>query len=226
MRVRSLVAAIAVGGLMSLAQVHAQAPNAQQNQPAAPTGAASAAIGVIDVGHILQNHPTLKSKMDGIKEKMEAADKEMQSKREAIIKQMEQLKDTYREGTPEYDRAEKAIADQDTAFRLELVKKRKEFETAQAKVLYEVHGQITTLLDWLSKRNGYIVILQVSRQPVDEKKPETLDMAMSQSVLYFNKSVDVTDQVLSILQQQLGGAPTAPQQPAAQTGGLPGRNLK
>ncbi len=218
MRVRSLVAAIAVGGLMSLAQVHAQAPAAQRNQPAgqpAPqTGAVSSAIGVIDVGHILQNHPTLKVKMDAIKSQMEAADKEMQGKREAIIKQMEQLKDTYREGTAEYDRAEKAIADQDTAFRLELVKKRKEFEAAQAKVLYEVHGQITTLLEWLSKRDGYIVILQVSRQAVDEKKPETLDMAMSQSVLYFNKGVDVTDQVLGVLQQQLG----VTQQPAARQG--------
>lgn len=145
--------------------------------------------------------------MDTIKSnRLEAADKEMQSKREAIIKQMEQLKESYREGTPEYDKAEKQIADQDTQFRFwELVKKRKEFEAAQANVLFEVHSQISTLLDWLSKKNGYVAVLQVSRQQVDPKKPETLDMAMSQSVLYFNKSVDVTDTVLQVLQQQLGG---------------------
>lgn len=224
MRVRSLVAAIALGGLFSMAQVQAQAP-AAQNQPAAQAGPAAGPIGVIDVGYILQNHPTLKAKMDTIKSQMEAADKEMQTKREAIIKQMEQLKESYREGTPEYDKAEKQIADQDTQFRLELVKKRKEFEAAQANVLFEVHSQISTLLDWLSKKNGYVAVLQVSRQQVDPKKPETLDMAMSQSVLYFNKSVDVTDTVLQILQQQLGGAGAAPasnNQPAARTGGIPG----
>jgi Skp family chaperone for outer membrane proteins len=147
---------------------------------------------------------------------MEAADKDMQAKREAIIKQMEQLKEKYNEGTPDYDKAEKDIADQDTKFRLELVKKRKEFEAAQAVVLYEVHTQITTLLDYVSKNHGFQVILQVSRQTVDPKKPETLDMAMSQNVLYFNKSTDVTDWVLSALQQQLGGSgvPATSPQPA------------
>lgn len=229
MRVRSLVAAIAVSGFLSFSQLQAQSPAAQtaQAQPTQSTAAAapSRVVGVIDVGHILQNHPTLKTKMESIKSAMEAADKEMQTKRESIIKQMEQLKEKYNEGTPEYDRAEKAIADQDTQFRLELVKKRKEFEAAQAVVLYEVHTQITQLLEYVSKNHGFQVILQVSRQPVDPKKPETLDMAMSQNVLYFNKGTDVTDWVLSALQQQLGGS-GAPAQPAARvgsTGGAPTR---
>jgi Skp family chaperone for outer membrane proteins len=214
MRVRSLVAAIAVSGLMSVSNLQAQAPQASQAQPAQGTqGAASAVprtVGVIDVGHILQNHPTLKTKMESIKTAMEAADKEMQEKRERIVKQMEQLKERFNEGTPEYDKAEKDIADQDTKFRLELVKKRKEFEAQQAIVLFEVHSQITTLLDYVSKNYGFQVILQVSRQAVDPKKPETLDMAMSQNVLYFNKATDVTEFVLGQLQQQLGGTAPAP----------------
>jgi Skp family chaperone for outer membrane proteins len=208
-----------MSGLLSFSYLPAQQPSAPQAQAAGGTSggaATSRTVGVIDVGHILQNHPTLKGKMESIKSAMEAADKEMQAKREAIIKQMEQLKEKYNEGTPEYDRAEKAIADQDTQFRLELVKKRKEFEAAQAVVLYEVHTQISQLLDYVSKNHGFQVILQVSRQTVDPKKPETLDMAMSQNVLYFNKSTDVTDWVLSALQQQLGGSgvPASTQQPA------------
>ena len=224
MRVRSLVAAIAVGGLFSMAQLHAQAP---AGAPAAQPAATAQSVGVIDVAYSLPNHPTRKAKMDAIKAPMEAADKEMLGKREGIIKQMEQLKDRYNEGTKEYDEAEKAIADQDTKFRLELVKKRKEIEAAQVNVLYEVHTQISQLLDYLAKNHGFQVILQVSRQQVDPKKPETLDMAMSQSVIYHNKNLDVTDWVLSALQQQLGGAAGAPAansvtQPAARTGNRPG----
>lgn len=211
MRVRSLVAAIAVSGLLSFSQLQAQQPANQSAAAAAAT--APRTIGVIDVGHILQNHPTLKGKMEGIKASMDAAEKEMQAKREHILKQMEQLKEKFNEGTPEYDQAEKTIADQDTQFRLELVKKRKEFESQQAIVLYEVHTQINTLLDYLSNNYGFQVILQVSRQAVDPKKPETLDMAMSQNVLYFNKATDVTNFVLESLQKQLGGT-SATQQPA------------
>jgi Skp family chaperone for outer membrane proteins len=218
MRVRSLVAAILMSGLMSTNQVQAQQAQPTQNQPAQQ---AARLVGVIDVGHILQNHPTLKTKMEAIKTQMEAADKEMQARRDAIVKQMEQLKERYNEGTPEYDKAEKAIADQDTSFRLELVRKRKEFETAQAAILFEVHSQMTKLLEHLSNTAGFQVILQVSRQPVDAKKPETLDMAMSQNVLYFNKNVDVTDWVLKALESAVN-VPTNNAQPANRIGSAPG----
>lgn len=203
MRVLSTIAAIMTSGLccMSTSVVVAQAQPqaATANQSVSPTRN----VGVIDIGHILQNHPTLKGKMDSLKSRMEAADKEMQAKRESIIKQMEQLKERYNEGTPEYDRAEKQIAEQDTEFRLELVKKRKEFESAQAEVMFEVHSQITQLLKYLNEAMGIQVVLQVSRQKIDPKKPDTLEIAMSQNVLYFDKNVDLTGWVLEALQKQL-----------------------
>jgi Skp family chaperone for outer membrane proteins len=203
-RVLSTIAAVMASGLCFILASDARA----QGQPQAAAPAQSVAptrnVGVIDIGHILQNHPTLKARMDSVKARMEAADKEMQAKREAIIKQMEQLKERYNEGTPEYDRAEKQIAEQDTEFRLELIKKRKEFESAQAEVLFEVHGQITQLLKYLNEAMGIQVVLQVSRQTVDPKKPETLEIAMSQNVLFFDKNVDLTGWVLEALQKQLG----------------------
>jgi Skp family chaperone for outer membrane proteins len=214
-RHQTLVAALLVSGAAIYTAAVAQAQQAQtQAQP--QTASAGRSVGVIDIGHILQNHPTLKGKMEGIKSRMEAADKEMQTKREAIIKQMEQLKEQYTEGTPDYDRAEKQIAEQDTEFRLELVKKRKEFENSQAEILFEVHGQITQLLKYLNQQMGVQVVLQVSRQPIDPKKPETLEIAMSQNVIYYDTNLDLTTWVLDALQKQLGttaggGARTANQ---------------
>ena len=206
MRVWSLIAAVVIAGLTTtttLAQGQAQAG-----------GAGSMTIGVVDMGHILQNHPTLKGKMEQIKGQMEAADKAMATKRDAIVKQMEQLREQFTEGTPEYDRAEKAIAEQDTEFRLELVKKRKEFETAQANVLYQVYTEINSLLKYVGDQMGTQLVLRVSREPMDPKKPETIDMAMSQGVLYFNNKIDLTDWVLKALEQN---AQTASRPAAATT---------
>lgn len=223
MRHQTLAAALLASGAVVFSAAVVQA---QQAQPQAQPQAASSGrtVGVIDIGHILQNHPTLKGKMEGIKSRMEAADKEMQTKREAIIKQMEQLKEQYTEGTPDYDRAEKQIAEQDTEFRLELVKKRKEFENSQAEILFEVHGQITQLLKYLNQQMGIQVVLQVSRQPIDPKKPETLEIAMSQNVIYYDTNLDLTTWVLDALQKQLGtsaggGARTATQPNATQPNG-------
>lgn len=209
-----LVAAV----FCSLAATSSPSANAQnqggQGQPAAggPQQPAPSVrpVGTIDIGYILQNHPTLKSKMDTLKNRMKTADEEMQAKREAIIKQMEQLRAQYNEGTPEYDRAEKQIAEQDTEFRLELVKRRKEFENAQAEILFEIHGQITQLLKYYCDNTGTQVVLQISRQPVDPKKPETIEMAMSQNVLYHDSRIDVTNWVMEALQKQLGSSNAAP----------------
>ncbi|MBX3422167.1 MAG: OmpH family outer membrane protein [Pirellulaceae bacterium] len=205
MRISIFAAAIVISGLSFLSSATAQnQAQAQSQAPAQAQAAASRTVGVLDIGHILQNHPTLKGKMESVKSRMESADKEMQAKRESIIKQMEQLKEKYNEGTPDYDRAEKAIAEQDTEFRLELVKKRKEFESAQAEILFEVHGQITHLLKYLCQQTGIQVVMQVSRQAVDPKRPETLEVAMSQNVVYFDQGVDLTGWVLEALQKQLG----------------------
>jgi Skp family chaperone for outer membrane proteins len=205
-RVSSIFSIVVTSGLCLVFQSVVLAQGQPQSGAPAQSVSPTRNIGVIDIGHILQNHPTLKSKMDAVKARVEAADKEMQSKREAIIKQMEQLKERFNEGTPEYDRAEKQIAEQDTEFRLELVKKRKEFESAQAEVMFEVHSQITQLLKYLNEAMGIQVVLQVSRQAVDPKKPETLEIAMSQNVLYFDKNIDLTNWVLEALQKQLGSA--------------------
>ena len=224
MRVSILLAAAVFCSFAAVASQSASAQNqGGQGQPAAGNTQQPAPsvgpVGTIDIGYILQNHPTLKSKMDALKSRMEAADKEMQAKREAIIKQMEQLRAQYNEGTPEYDRAEKQIAEQDTEFRLELVKRRKEFENAQAEILFEIHGQITQLLKYYCDNTGTQVVLQVSRQPVDPKKPETIEMAMSQNVLYHDSRIDVTNWVMEALQKQLGSSSNAA--PAARTASPP-----
>jgi len=219
-RTSTLLTTTVFCGLAALATtpVWAQA-NGSSGQPQAgspqPAAVAPRPVGVIDIGFILQNHPTLKAKMDGIKSRMETADKEMQAKRESIMKQMEQLRERFNEGTPEYDKAEKQIAEQDTDFRLELVKRRKEFENAQAEILFEIHGQISQLLKYYCENTGVQVVLQVSRQPVDPKKPETIEMAMSQNVLYFDGKTDVTAWVLEALQKQLGSSNAGPARAAA-----------
>ena len=197
MRIWSLMAAIAVGiftATTTLAQEAAGNAAAASKMP----------VAVVDTRYILENHPTMKSEMENIKTQMEAADKQMAEKRDAIVKQMEQLREQYVEGTPEYDRAEKAIAEQDTEFRLELVKKRKEFETAQANLMYKIYSEINVLLKYWSDNYGISMIVRVNREQMDPKKPETVQMVMSQDVLYFSKSVDLTEPLLDYLNKQAG----------------------
>ncbi|MCA9131753.1 MAG: OmpH family outer membrane protein [Planctomycetales bacterium] len=193
MRVWSLIATIVFGSFASLAV-------AQEGQPAAGQSAQPIAIAVVDIGYLLKNHPTMKADIEAIEAQMGAADKSMGEKREAILKQMEQLREKYTEGTPEYEREEKAIASKDTEFRLELVKMRKEFDSSRAKVLVDVYNQITNLVKYASDQMGIQVVLRVTREKMDASKPETVQMVMSQDVLHFSQRVDLTEWVLKGLQ--------------------------
>lgn len=210
MRIWILVAAFALGCLVNSAM-------AQDGQPAGGQKKFST-VAVVDVGYLLKNHPTMKAEIEAIETQMAAADKEMAQKRDAILKQMDQLREKYTEGTPEYEREEKAIASLDTEFRLELVKKRKEFDTARANVLVKIYNDITGIVKYASDNMGIEVILRVTREKMDPQKPESVQLVMSQDVLHYAPRVDLTDWVLQALQSRAGSAANT-----ANAGGAPNR---
>lgn len=207
MRVWSLIATIVLGSFASSLAAQEAQPAASGAQAARPT------VGVIDVGFLLKNHPTMESEIKSIEARMKAADESMSAKRDAILKQMEQLREKYTEGTAEYEREEKSIASQDTEFRLELVKMRKEFDSSRANVLVKVYGEITQWVKYLSDNMGIQLVMRITREKMDANKPETVQMVMSQDVLYYSPTVDYTDWVLKALKSE--AAKTAAAQPAA-----------
>lgn len=205
-RVLSLAIALILG------TIAAQTVMAQGANQAASTNGIT--VAVVDVGYILQNHPTMKADIEAIESRMKDADAEMTRKRDAILKQMDQLREKFVEGTPEYEREEKRIAEQDTQFRLEVVRMRKDFDKARANVLYGVYNDIKELIKYVSDQMGIQVVIRVAgtREELDPAKPDHVQMLMSQEVLYYRPNVDLTDWVLQALKarvaQKSGGAQT------------------
>ena len=199
MRVWSLLTTLVIGNLLTASLVVAQQPAAGAAAvPARPT------IALVDVGHILKNHPTMKSEIERIESSMKKADEEFAAKRDQIIKQMEQLREQFTEGTPEYEKQEKLIAEADTNFRLELLKKRKEFDEARAGVIFKIYNDLNSLIKYYCENTGATLVMRVNRETMDPKKPETVQMVLSQEVLYFQPSADITEWVLKGLNQQAG----------------------
>ncbi len=198
-RVWSFIAAIALSVITVQSTVLAQNAGGQPK----------VTVAVVDIGHVLKNHPTMKGEMERIQADMKSADDQMGQRRDAILKQMEQLRSMYTEGTPEYEAQEKKIAEQDTEFRLSLIKEKKRFEEMQAQVVYQVYTDITNQVQAAANAWGTQVVLRVNREKMDPKKPETVQLVMSQDVIYYNPSIDLTDwvlQQLTALAQQRGGA--------------------
>ncbi len=220
MKVRILVAAVMCGCLVATSAAFGQQP--AQTQAA---GAASRPFIFVDLGFILQNHPTMKKEIEAIQTNMKKVDEEFAAKRDRIMADMKALGENYTEGSPEYQRKEKSIADADTQFRLEIVRQRKVFDEARAEVLARVHAQLTGLLKHACEYYGAAAVLRCSREKVDPKKPNTIELAMSQEVFYFNPNYDLTDWVLSSIQPQQPQQTQATQAAAANSATRPGTQV-
>ncbi|MEM8735552.1 MAG: OmpH family outer membrane protein [Aureliella sp.] len=202
MRIWSLIAAILLGTVASSALAQEGAKASQMT------------VAVVDIGYILKNHPTMKADIEKIEGQMKAADEEMTRRRDEILKQMEQLKESMDEASPEYARREKEIAEMDTTFRLEIVRKRKEFDKARARILFQIYSDIKNLVKYASDNMGIQVVMRVdgSREQLDPAKPEMVQMYLTQGVIHYAPNVDLTKWVLDGLKQRTaqrgGAAPT------------------
>lgn len=216
-RVIRLIAATAFLSFLFVGIVDAQTPS----QSSSGSGF-KAHLLVVDIGFVLRNHPTMKMEIEKIEANMAAVDKEFQAKRDKILADMKALGEQFTEGTDPYIRQEKLIAEADTEFRLELVRRRKEFDEARALVLAQVHAQLTHVLKFACEQSGASAVLRVSREKLDPKKPQTIEMGMGQEVFYFNPSVDMTDWVIAQLAQLQQSTPAAKPQAATATRQAPG----
>ncbi len=102
---------------------------------------------------------------------------------------------------------EQAIAAEDTQFRLDVVRKNKEFDEKRAQIFAVVHQQVTEQVKIYCEWAGTLVVLKVAREKVDVKKPSTIETAMMQEVFYHNPAphIDITEWVLGRLK---AAAPT------------------
>lgn len=205
MRILSLITALATACGLFAASANAQ----QGSQAAAPAAPKAMPVLVVDLGHVLKNHPTMKAEIEKIEVSMGAVDEEFKAKRDKILADMKALGEQFTEGTPDYIRQEKMIAEADTQFRLELVRKRKEFDEKRAIVLTQVHAQVTHVLKFACGHLQAGVVLRVSREKLDPKKPQTIEIGMGQEVFYFDPNTDITDWVLQQLQASAPAAAAA-----------------
>ncbi len=86
--------------------------------------------GVIDIGFIFDNHPTMKPQMKAIDDQMQQAEDEINNRRVAMQKELESMR-SLNEASLDYKKKEEYIADQESKLKLDFVRKEKEFSLAR-----------------------------------------------------------------------------------------------
>jgi Skp family chaperone for outer membrane proteins len=218
-------AAIAFGGL-GLANVYAQAqgqaPAQSPLRAAAPAGTSAPAgttaqaathhgIAVIDVTYILEHYSRLKQAMEVYKRDAQAAEDLLKKERDNIAKRAERLK-TLKPGSPDFKAEEEAITKAESDWKLNVAKQRRDFAEKESRYYLRAYQELSAAVKAYAERNGIALVLRFNGAPIDPNNREMVQMEVFKMVMYYDKSIDITDQVLAELNRS--AAIAAP--PAAQ----------
>lgn len=229
-------------GICAAQSVFGQAPQAPQAQQAQPVGPREGptSIALVDVGHILNNHPTIKLNMEAIKAEMTKAQEDIENRRKALLTETEMVQKNYDTNSPAFKEKQEQLISQESKLRVDFMGKEKEFAEKQAGVIYQSYQSINQAITVVANHYKYDVVLRYSREQneMDPKKPTSVNFGIQRDVLFMNPQVDVTDIVLNFLQKSMGAAAgSAATAPAANTAaptrsangapnGTPGRPIR
>lgn len=209
-----------VSGTVS-ANVFGQGANGAAGNPAPPAAATiGTKVGLIDMGYILDKHPTMTLQMDAIDKQIKDAEDAINARKEALVKEYDSLKQL-NESSPDYKKKEEEINKLESQLRLEFNRKDKEFAESKARVVYDAYKQVEETAKMWANANQIGVLVRYSRRDseMDPKKPNTVQMGVLKSVVYFDPGLDLTDAVLGWIQknapQGQTGAPAQPRAAAA-----------
>jgi Skp family chaperone for outer membrane proteins len=213
-RATCLAAALSAALFVPLAL--AQAPRASAPSSAPASGAlpgANAPVAVVDVTYILDNYARLKHDTDAFKKDMENAEAALKKERDAIAKKAELLK-TYKPGTPEFKKTEEEITKADSDWKLKVNRQKGDFAERDAKNFLSAYQALSQQVKLYAERNNISLVLRFNGARPDPANPQAVQMELSKMVMYYDKSVDITDPILAEMNRAAAVA-APPRGPAA-----------
>lgn len=194
---------VTVGSTPSLAQ------NTQAPPPRAAVSSGGAAaqhgIAVIDVTSILEKYNKLNMAKDVFKRDAERAEVSLKAERDKIQKQVEAAK-AYKPGTEEYKRAEEAISKMESDWKIKVTAQRRDFAERESQTFLKAYRELEQAVKVFAERNGITLVLRFNGTQIDPNNREMVQMEIFKMVMYYDKSIDITPQILAELNRAAGPA--------------------
>ncbi|MFM8578636.1 MAG: OmpH family outer membrane protein [Planctomycetaceae bacterium] len=171
------------------------------------------AVAVIDVGYIFKKHARFKSMMDQMKDEVLAAENQLKAERDRVNGLVEQLKG-YNVGSAEYKKLEAEIAKAQGDFNVSAQLSKKDFMDKEAKAYAQVYGEIERAVAQFAKQHGIAVVHRFDGEAIDSSDRSQILRGITKSIVYLNPGIDITVDVLTMLNASAAGAGVA-SQPAA-----------
>lgn len=170
---------------------------------------AAGPVALLDVSRVYKSHARFKGMMDNMKAYVQEVETWVKGERDAITKMAERLKE-YQSGSQDYKDLETEVAKRQSNLQVQMQLKRKELMLQEAKIYHNIYTEIQQEVESVAAARGFIIVLRYNGDEVDREDPENVLRDINKSVIWFNRGVDITDEVIARIdgRSQYGGATT------------------
>lgn len=180
-----------------------------------PAGANAPKYGfaVVDINYVFKNHPQFRDKLEGMKGEVQAIEGQLKSSAQELM-QLEQKRNSFKPGSPEFKQADEQLATKKAQFELKKQRLQKDFLEKEAQAYYEAYGQVQAEIARYAKHYKIGMVLRFNGEEPDPAIRQQILAGINRPVQY-QDSVDITPDITAMVKAKYPGKP----QVANQTGG-------
>jgi Skp family chaperone for outer membrane proteins len=188
-------------------------PSLVQAQNPAGANAQKHGIAVVDISYIFKNHKRHQATIDAMKAEMTTTEAELKADSEKI-RQMEEQRNAYNVGAPEYKQLDEELARNIAEFKLKMDRLRKDFMEREAKIYFQAYLEVNDAVKYYAQRHDIGLVIRFNGERVDANRREDVLREINKTVVFQNQ-IDITPDVLALLNRdgqaapQIGRPPTS-----------------
>ncbi len=188
-------------------------PAWSQTKPKAPAADAKPhKVGLIDMAHVFKEYKKFESLREELKIEISGSEQQAKAMAEKIKQLQAELKEI-KEGRDGYDEKEKELAKASATFETFRRSTQRDILKKESEIYHQVYMEVSDAVKKYSKYYGYTLVLRFNREDLNPEDPQGLIQGMNRQVVFHQPEDDMTDSVLSHLNEKYGDK--APKREAA-----------
>jgi Skp family chaperone for outer membrane proteins len=153
-------------------------------------------VALVDVASIFKRHTAFKTKMDKMKEKVNAAEAKVAESKKQMDKLAEQQKDPTLTAE-ERGEVERKLRRLQGLTGAEVNMQKADLMEEEGKLYFDTYSQVKNTIDRCCEKHGIQLVLRINNDPVDPAKREDILRAINSPLPHFDSALDITEEILA-----------------------------
>ena len=202
---------VALAAAVTLALVWRTGTALGDNRPNSSTGL-EARVALVDLAYIFKNYDKFTRLSDQMKADVQTREKQI-IQAQQDLKELLNKRNQFAPDSANYKDNDAAIVKKKAELENETERARREFTQREANIYHQVYQEIEAAIKTYAESNGITLVLRAARDADNSgANPQDVIKEVSQQVIYALPQMDITDQILQMLNRSTNAGPRQTQQ--------------